>query len=124
MRRFATACEALRRSGCSRNPLDPALGLKAGDRAAEWIAGAGDDLVIDFAQSEQRLLLTEDKDFGQLVFAAAKENSGVILIRYPASARSTLTAAVVKLLSDNGENLYSCFAVLEPWRVRITQLVT
>jgi hypothetical protein len=63
------------------------------------------------------------KDFGQLVFAAAKQNSGVILIRYPASARSALTAAVLKLLSDSRENLYSCFAVLEPGRVRITQLV-
>jgi hypothetical protein len=63
------------------------------------------------------------KDFGQLVFAAAKQNSGVILIRYPAPARSTLTVALLKFLSDNGENLYSRFAVLEPGRTRVTQLV-
>ena len=42
---------------------------------AEQMAGADDQAVIDFARSERRLLLTEDKDFGQLVFAAAKENS-------------------------------------------------
>jgi predicted nuclease of predicted toxin-antitoxin system len=48
----------------------------------EKMAGADDETVIDFARSERRLLLTEDKDFGQLVFAAAKQNSGVILIRY------------------------------------------
>lgn len=89
----------------------------------EQMAGADDERVIDFARSQRRLLLTEDKDFGQLVFAAAKQNSGVILIRYPSSARSALTTAVLKLLSDNGENLYSRFAVLEPGRVRITQLV-
>src|SRR6202451_1000347 len=88
------------------------------------MAGAADETVIDFARSERRLLLTEDKDFGQLVFAAAKQNSGVILIRYPASARSALSAAVLKLLSDSGESLYSWFAVLEPGRVRVTQLVT
>src|ERR1700685_3809142 len=88
------------------------------------MAGAADETVIDFARSERRLLLTEDKDFGQLVFAAAKQNSGVILIRYPASARSALSAAVLKLLSDSGESLYSRFAVLEPGRVRVTQLVT
>ena len=63
------------------------------------------------------------KDFGQLVFAAAKENSGVILIRYPAAARSTLTEAVVRLLAERGEGLYSRFVVLEPGRVRVTQLV-
>jgi predicted nuclease of predicted toxin-antitoxin system len=90
---------------------------------SELMAGADDETVIDFARSERRLLVTEDKDFGQLVFAAAKENSGVILIRYPASARSALTGAVLKLLSDNGKNLYSRFAVLEPGRVRLTQLM-
>jgi predicted nuclease of predicted toxin-antitoxin system len=90
----------------------------------EQMAGADDQTVIDFACSERRLLLTEDKDFGQLVFAAAKQHSGVILIRYPAAARSALSAAAVKLLSDSGESLYSRFAVLEPGRVRVTQLVT
>ena len=90
----------------------------------EKMAGADDETVIDFARSERRLLLTEDKDFGQLVFAAARQNSGVILIRYPASARSALSAAVLKLLSESGESLYSRFAVLEPGRVRVTRLVT
>ena len=90
---------------------------------AEQMAGTDDETVIEFARSERRLLVTEDKDFGQLVFAAAKQNSGVILIRYPASARSELTAAVLKLLTDNGESLYGRFAVLEPGRVRLTRLV-
>jgi hypothetical protein len=53
------------------------------------------------------------------VFAAAKQNFGVILIRYPASARAALSAAVPKLPSDSGESLYSRFAVLEPGRVRV-----
>jgi predicted nuclease of predicted toxin-antitoxin system len=90
---------------------------------AEKMAGADDETVIEFARSERRLLITEDKDFGQLVFAAAKQNSGVILIRYPASARSALNVAVLKLISDNGEDLYSRFAVLEPGHTRVTQLL-
>jgi predicted nuclease of predicted toxin-antitoxin system len=88
----------------------------------ELMSGVNDEKVIELAASERRLLLTEDKDFGQLVFAAAKKNSGVILIRYPARARSTLVGAVVKLLSDRGDALYSRFVVLEPGRVRVTQL--
>jgi Domain of unknown function (DUF5615) len=48
----------------------------------ERMPGAEDEQVIKLAATERRLLLTEDKDFGQLVFAAAKDNSGVILIRY------------------------------------------
>lgn len=89
----------------------------------EVMAGADDDKVITVARTERRLLLTEDKDFGQLVFAAARESSGVILIRYPMSARSALTAAVLKLLTDRGDDLYSRFAVLEPGRVRVSPLV-
>jgi predicted nuclease of predicted toxin-antitoxin system len=89
----------------------------------ELMSGVEDEKVIELAASERRLLLTEDKDFGQLVFAAAKENSGVILIRYPAPARSKLTQAVVTLLSDRGDALYSRFVVLEPGRVRVTSLV-
>ena len=57
------------------------------------------------------------------MFAAARQNSGVILTRYPASARSTLTEAVVRLLAERGEGLYSRFVVLEPGRARVTQLV-
>ena len=89
----------------------------------EQMSGVDDEKVIELAASERRLLLTEDKDFGQLVFAAAKQNSGVILIRYPASARSTLTEAVVRLLAERGDGLYSRFVVLEPGRARVTQLV-
>ncbi len=90
---------------------------------AERMPGAEDEQVIKLAATERRLLLTEDKDFGQLVFAAAKGNSGVILIRYPSTARSTLTDEVVKLLAERTESLYSRFVVMEPGRVRVTQLV-
>lgn len=90
---------------------------------AERMPGVEDEKVIELAASERRLLLTEDKDFGQLVFAAAKENSGVILIRYPASTRQTLVEAVVKLLAERADALYSRFVVMEPGRIRVTQLV-
>jgi predicted nuclease of predicted toxin-antitoxin system len=89
----------------------------------EAMPGVDDERVIAVATGDKRLLLTEDKDFGQLVFAAAKENSGVILIRYPTSARAMLSAAVIRLLADRGDTSYSRFAVLEPGRVRVTQLV-
>lgn len=37
---------------------------------SEVALGATDDEVTDLARREKRILLTEDKDFGQLVFAA------------------------------------------------------
>ena len=91
---------------------------------AETMSGADDDEVIALANSDERLLITEDKDFGRLVYAAARAHSGVILIRYPAAARSSLTDDVVKLLAERGTALYDCFAVLEPGRARVTTTVT
>jgi predicted nuclease of predicted toxin-antitoxin system len=35
------------------------------------MAGTDDQIVIDFARSERRLLVTEDKDFGQLAHETA-----------------------------------------------------
>ena len=80
----------------------------------EQMPGADDETVIDFACSERRLLITEDKDFGQLVFAAAKQNSGVILIRYPASARSALTAAVLNSSLTTGRIFIAGLLFLNP----------
>jgi predicted nuclease of predicted toxin-antitoxin system len=60
-------------------------------RFAESTRGAEDSEVIELASTQRRLLLTEDKDFGQLVFSAANRIPGDVLIRYPTFARSDLT---------------------------------
>src|ERR1017187_230589 len=56
--------------------------------------------VMELALAEDRILLTEDKDFGWLVFAGRMDSPGVILIRFPASARPLLADAVLKLVRD------------------------
>ena len=47
---------------------------------------AEDSHVIRLALREKRILLTEDKDFGQLVFAHGQKTIGVIFLRFPTSA--------------------------------------
>lgn len=74
---------------------------------------------MDLAFREHRILLTEDKDFGQMVYADSQQSSGVILIRYPASARRTLPEAVVTLVSGLAADLSRSFIVITPGRVRI-----
>jgi predicted nuclease of predicted toxin-antitoxin system len=68
---------------------------------------------------EGRILLTEDKDFGQLVYAHSQQSSGIIFIRYPANARKTLPKAVVVLISEAESELTGSFIVVSPGRVRI-----
>jgi len=79
-----------------------------------------DQEVMELALAESRLLLTEDKDFGRLVFAAGVESSGGILMRFPASARRMLATAVRRLVTERGAQLGRAFVVLQPGSIRIS----
>lgn len=78
-----------------------------------------DEQVLELARQEQRILLTEDKDFGRLVYADQQATGGVILIRYPAGARSPLPGDVVQLVADRGNDLVGRFVVMRPGRYRL-----
>ncbi len=88
---------------------------------SEVALGATDDVVLELASRERRVLLTEDKDFGQLVFAAATPASGVIFIRYPAAARSLLPQIILELVNAEQERLSGSFVVVQPSRIRISR---
>lgn len=81
-----------------------------------------DERVIELAHPEGRVVLTEDRDFGRLVFAATRATSGVIFIRYPAPRRIELTARVVDLAQREGDRLERSFTVVGPGRTRIRKL--
>ncbi len=80
---------------------------------------ADDEQVLELARQEQRILLTEDKDFGRLVYADQQATGGVILIRYPAGWRSPLPGDVVQLVADRGNDLVGRFVVMRPGRYRL-----
>ncbi len=77
--------------------------------------------LIEQAGREQRILLTEDKDFGWLVFASHADSPGVILLRFPGNARQTLAKAVVRLVQEQGDKLTGAFVVVEPGQTRISR---
>ncbi len=73
------------------------------------------------AVHEQSVFITEDRDFGQLVYAASKPTCGVILLRFPSRARTGLPATVVDFVSRHGTKLTNRFAVLRPGRIRLSE---
>jgi len=81
------------------------------------------DLVIQ-ALEENRILLTEDKDFGWLVFVSHLRSPGVILIRYPGTARASLAKDLVALVSQQAEKLVGSFVVVQPGQIRISRRPT
>jgi predicted nuclease of predicted toxin-antitoxin system len=79
-----------------------------------------DQEVLGLALAENRILLTEDKDFGWLVFAGRVDSPGVILIRFPAFARSLLAESVLTLVNEHASQLVGAFVVLEPGAARVS----
>ena len=76
--------------------------------------------LMELAYRENRILLTEDKDFGWLSFIAHLDNPGVVLIRFPATVRRTLPPAAVRLVAEFGPQQKGAFVVLSPGSVRIS----
>ena len=90
----------------------------------EEFPSASDYQVLKRAVDEKRVVLTEDKDFGDWVFAHREETYGVVLIRFPANMRSKLGKAVNTLVAQHGSDLVESFTVLEPGRARIRKRMT
>src|SRR2546423_12631021 len=87
---------------------------------AEVARGAIDEQVLQRALNEERVLVTEDRDFGELVYARSRSSAGVILVRFRGRARSTKPATVVQAVAKLGSRLRNAFTVIEPGRVRIS----
>ena len=84
------------------------------------IKGADDREVIQKASEQNRILITNDKDFGELVFREKKPHKGVILLRLE-DERAVNKIAVLKDLLEKYENsLSGHFIVVTESTVRIT----
>ena len=88
---------------------------------ADTNPGCEDDRVLHLARSDQRVLLTEDKDFGLLAYAGGQQTAGVILIRFPAASRRSLGQSIVDVVEKLGDRMVSAFIVLEPGRARVSK---
>ena|SRR5215472_1801942 len=87
---------------------------------AEVAKGATDDEVLGLALDAKRVLITEDRDFGELVYARGRSSAGVILVRFHNRARRAKATTVVEAVSKLGSRLEDAFTVVEPGRVRIS----
>ena len=68
---------------------------------AEEAPSLSDSEVIKIAKLEDRILITEDKDFGELVYAHQRSHGGVILVRYPSYAKKTVSDVIYDLLTSS-----------------------
>jgi predicted nuclease of predicted toxin-antitoxin system len=84
------------------------------------IRGADDRAVIQKAFEQNRILITNDKDFGELVFREKKPHKGVILLRLEDERAANKIAVLQRLLEKYEKSLPRNFIVVTETNVRIT----
>jgi predicted nuclease of predicted toxin-antitoxin system len=81
--------------------------------------GANDDVILAMANKDKRILITQDKDFGELVFRLKNVHYGVILIRLEGYKPGLKAEIVLNLLNKHKTNLIEAFTVIQPNAIRI-----
>ena len=85
---------------------------------AEVAARLSDADVIALAVREGRLLLTEDKDFGDLVFRRERIVRGVVLLRIGSDNFRLKAMRLAAVIDRYGEGLFGRYMVVEEVRFR------
>jgi len=86
---------------------------------AEISPGISDTDVLNIANEHQAILITADKDFGDLVFRQKRSNNGIILIRIEGLSQTEKSTLIINTVSVHAQELYHAFTVVTPKLVRI-----
>jgi predicted nuclease of predicted toxin-antitoxin system len=98
------------------------LAIMTSSYVAESAVGLSDADVISLALRERRLLLTEDKDFGDLVFRPERTVPGVVLMRIGPENLELKTVRLAAAIERYGEELFGHYVVIEEGRFRSRRL--
>ena len=81
--------------------------------------GATDDFLLEKCYSENYILITSDKDFGEMVFRLNQNHKGVILIRCSPNNFQARIEVLSKLLQNYLHQIDNNFVVVTNTKVRV-----
>ena len=80
-----------------------------------------DELILPLAVREDRIVVTNDKDFGDLIFAHGMAHRGVILLRLGDERAPSKIAAIARVLEGYASQIVGNFVVVTETVVRIVR---
>lgn len=89
------------------------------ERMAEIAQGDPDTSVLAIANQQNAIILTEDKDFGDLVIRDRMQSVGVILVRLDGFSPTERAEIIARVVREHEDQLPGAFAVIKPRTVRI-----
>ena len=84
----------------------------------ETVPGARDAAILSLASSEERVLVTDDKGFGELVFRTSQTHRGVLLLRLHDESPKNRVRVMTAVLNEYGDRLADGFTVASEAGVR------
>ena len=88
----------------------------------ESAPGIDDLSVIELSRNPPRIILTEDKDFGEWVFAHHIRNISVLFLRYHFKDTEAITGLLIELLTNRTKLLFEHFTTVTIQKIRIRPL--
>ena len=77
-----------------------------------------DDVLLDMAKIEERILITNDKDFGELTFLQKKGSAGIILLRIKRQHVKDKLSILRELLQNYSNKLPHHFITVTKKKIR------
>ncbi len=81
--------------------------------------GISDDKVLSMANESKAILLTSDRDFGDLVFRQGRLAYGIVLIRLAGLSSTKKAELTSSILNQHAKEIQQAFSVITPASVRI-----
>lgn len=81
--------------------------------------GMDDADILHRAVAQDRMVVTMDKDFGELVYNSGLSHAGVLILRLEDADGDEKSAVVSRILNQYGDALYGKFCVFQNNRLRI-----
>lgn len=86
---------------------------------SEEQSGITDSEVLEFAVKRNALLITEDKDFGELAFRLKFKHKGILLIRLSDLPRNERIKTAFEIIREHADKLINNFSFLNSQGLRI-----
>jgi len=100
--------------------------LREDDHAVLYVTemdpGISDDEVLDNAEKGSAILITADKDFGELVFRQQRITKGVVLVRLAGLLPSKKAEIASTMIKKHLDAIQNAFTVISPNAIRIRRI--